>query len=120
MSKFEITCAMEGDSMVLRVAGELDLASYQSIVDRVVPALTRGQTTVLDLDRLTFIDASGLRALAACVQTSRKSAARVAVRHARGQVAHLLKAAGFGSLIVDETLAASATLHIAEPSHKSA
>ena len=63
-------CAMviepdiEAGRVLVRVAGELDLASASTFVDEVSRFLARPVDTIcVDLATLTFIDSSGLRAL---------------------------------------------------------
>jgi anti-sigma B factor antagonist len=101
---FGLNCSLEGDSLVLWGAGEFDLAGREVILDAASPALVQGQTVIIDLHEVTFIDASGLRTLATCAKAAACSGAQFAVRQARGQVADLLKTTGFAGLIVSKTI----------------
>jgi len=61
-SKFELKSSLDGDSLALWGIGEFDLAARQLVLDVAAPALAQGQTVVLDLKKVTFIDASALGA----------------------------------------------------------
>ncbi len=53
-----------GDSLVVRAAGELDIASAPALEDSLRHALESGASSlVLDLTGVTFIDPTGLRVL---------------------------------------------------------
>jgi anti-anti-sigma factor len=101
-SNFELRSSLDGNSLVLWGIGEFDLAAQQPVLDAAAPALAQGQTVVLDLKKVTFIDASALRTIAVCANTAACSAARFAIRHALGQVADVLRITGFTHLIVEE------------------
>lgn len=49
---------------VLILAGELDLASSPELTERAEAALADGKAVVLDLGKLSFIDSTGLGAIA--------------------------------------------------------
>src|SRR5215217_6889228 len=53
-----------GDSLAVRAAGELDIASAPALEDSLLHALESGASSiVLDLTGVTFIDPTGLRVL---------------------------------------------------------
>ena len=54
----------EGGTAVLLLAGELDLASSPELTERAEAALADGKAVVLDLSELSFIDSTGLGAIA--------------------------------------------------------
>jgi anti-anti-sigma factor len=54
----------EGGTAVLILAGELDLASSPELTERAEAALADGKAVVLDLSKLSFIDSTGLGAIA--------------------------------------------------------
>jgi anti-anti-sigma factor len=104
-SHFELNWSMDGDSLVLWGAGELDLAGRQIVLDAAAPAFVQGQTVkalILDLNKVTFIDATGLGAIAVCANAAACSGTRFTIRHTRGQVAYLLDTMGFAQFIVDK------------------
>jgi anti-anti-sigma factor len=45
----------------VRVRGELDIATVGAVANRLAALRERHETVLLDLDELTFIDASGIR-----------------------------------------------------------
>jgi anti-anti-sigma factor len=102
-ANFELKRSVDGTSLVLCGIGEFDLAAQPHVLDAAAPALALGQTVVLDLKKVTFIDASALRTIAVCANTAACSGARFNIRHAWGQVADLLHMTGFTHLMVQET-----------------
>ena len=101
-TSFELKRSRDSDSLVLWGIGEFDLAAQQPLLDAAAPALAHGQTVVLDLKNVTFIDASGVRTIAVCANTAACSGARFAIRHALGQVSDVLHMTGFTHLMVHE------------------
>ncbi len=61
----EIDSEESPEGCVLRLAGELDLPSVPTFDAAVAGAARPGRTLVLDLDRLAFVDSSGMRAIIA-------------------------------------------------------
>jgi anti-sigma B factor antagonist len=63
---FRCTWTRSGDSSVVYVAGEVDLASAHLIVDHVAAAvLDHSPWVVIDLRQVTFLDSAGVDALLA-------------------------------------------------------
>jgi len=69
-SNFELKCSLDGDSLVLWGLGEFDLAARHVVLDAAAPALAQRQTVILDLNKVTFIDASALGAIAVCANVA--------------------------------------------------
>jgi anti-anti-sigma factor len=87
-----------GTTVVLRLAGELDLASG----DRVGVALREhadAESVVLDLERLEFIDSAGLRAIYELWQVSRNDGFSLAIVRAAGQVRRLMDLTGLDEIL---------------------
>ena len=61
-SRFEIGAESEGDATIVRVSGELDLATVAEFDGTLRSQLASGPVR-LDLSGLTFMDSSGLHAL---------------------------------------------------------
>ena len=66
MLNFDLETETEGSSALIRIRGDLDL----QVVEQVTDALTRIESEepellVIDLSRLTFMDSSGMGAVAA-------------------------------------------------------
>ena len=54
----------DGDSLAVRVAGELDIATAPALESALLHALDSGAASILvDLERVSFIDSMGLRVL---------------------------------------------------------
>ena len=70
-----------GDSVIVRAVGELDVASAPSFEEELRHALaTDASAIVVDLARVTFMDSTGLRALLVATGTSNMNSTRVGVR----------------------------------------
>lgn len=85
---FAVAIIAEGDSRVVHVSGELDLATR----DQLYVACTSGNhpNMVVDLTRVTFMDCSGYESLVASRLVVESVDRRFAVRGVTGQPAHLL------------------------------
>jgi anti-sigma B factor antagonist len=62
-----------GGACVLVLAGELDLASSPDLTERAETLLADGNTLVLDLTKLSFIDSTGLGAIAGIDRSAKKA-----------------------------------------------
>jgi anti-sigma B factor antagonist len=91
---FALDTRHESGALILQAVGELDLNAPQTVLDAAVAPLVTGASVVLDLSGLSFIDASGLSAVAVCRTIARSSGARLNVRGAKGQAAYLLSVFG--------------------------
>ena len=77
---FEITESVRGDHMVVAVHGDLDAVSAPELTQYIFRLLESGsRRLVLDLEPLTFLDSSGLRALLASQKAARAEAASFAM-----------------------------------------
>jgi anti-anti-sigma factor len=56
----------------VRLRGELDIATLGVVAKRLAVLRERGESVVLDLDELTFIDVSGLRLVLTAAEDSRR------------------------------------------------
>ena len=79
MLNFDLETETEGSSALIRIRGDLDV----QVVEQVTDALTRSESgepelLVIDLSRVTFMDSSGMGAVAAAhiraVEASRRFA----------------------------------------------
>jgi anti-sigma B factor antagonist len=62
---FSIDVAQQGSRTVLRLSGELDLATVGELEDALTQRLGAGEDVVVDLRTLEFMDSTGVRALVA-------------------------------------------------------
>src|SRR5579872_4722648 len=90
-----IAVGREQDRVVLALVGELDMASAP-LLQRAVedPALAEKALLVLDLDRLQFIDSTGLRIILAVRKLCRERGQELAVTRGSQQVERLLSVTG--------------------------
>jgi len=92
-----------GNPSVLRVQGEIDLATADQLGEALTQALSASQTVVVDMAGVTFIDGAGLRAIVQAAESMNGRAPLTLVNAPR--VAWLLKVLGLsdiGSLDVQE------------------
>ena len=105
-SGFSISVTEQGGRAVVTVAGELDLATAPDLEEVVLARVDSGQSVVLDLRGLQFMDSSGLRVLIAAHRRASEGVGEFAiVRPAPGgEVEKILGIAGVEQQlqIVDE------------------
>jgi anti-anti-sigma factor len=90
----------EGDSLVIRPAGELDLATLPTLEDSLRTALGRdGSPVILDLSALAFIDSTGIAVLVRESRASRENGARLSIRGAPAAVRRTFELMGVESLL---------------------
>jgi len=82
----------------VRVAGELDLAARQSVIDAFESVGSEAHLTCIDLTEVTFTDCAGLRALFACKEYSERHAFDMTIAVAAGPVTRLLHLLDVGQL----------------------
>ena len=80
--------------IVLRLHGDLDLASADAVTRRLDALCAAGQPTQLDLDRLQFMDSSGLRVVLQAAAAAREDAWEFTITAGSPQVRRLFVAAG--------------------------
>jgi anti-anti-sigma factor len=87
---FEITVAKEGDAYVICAEGELDLSECPCLEHAIQKAeASRAMRILLDLERLTFIDAAGLSVLVMAWRRSASNGGGLRVTRGRDNVAHM-------------------------------
>lgn len=92
--------ATETDNEVLvALEGEIDLAAEETVATALGEAVLSGRHVVVDLDKVTFIDSTGLRTLVRAAMMIRdRDGTNVAVRNVNSRVAQLFSLTG-----LDET-----------------
>lgn len=80
--------------VVLRLHGDLDLASVDEVHRRLDALCTAGEPTRLDLDGLDFMDSSGLRVVLQAAEAARGSDWPFSLTAGSEQVRRLFLAAG--------------------------
>ena len=88
----EIDTLHGDDAYVIRVQGELDLASCPKLDCALMDAeQSRASRIVVDLEELTFIDSSGLRALLTASRRSASNGNRLQMTRGKGYPAELFR-----------------------------
>jgi anti-sigma B factor antagonist len=97
-----------GDVVVLRLTGELDMASAPELLERVEDALAAGDTRVLvDLTELSFCDSAGLNAFIRGDRRCTGAGGWLRLTGASGHVARVLAISGLTDLLTYRPDAAS-------------
>jgi anti-anti-sigma factor len=91
---FRIEEGRRNGVVVLRLRGDLDLASADAVSERLEALSAENQPVLLDLDSLTFMDSSGLRVVLQAAENSRTSGWQFKLTPGSEQVRHLFSSAG--------------------------
>ena len=84
-----------GGAVVLEPADELDLLGYQDLARKLEEVLRDGgRTIIIDLDRVTYVNASVVRVLLAANEKVKGAKGKLALARARGGTVAMLEAAG--------------------------
>jgi anti-anti-sigma factor len=92
--EFEIEERRAGDTVVLTLRGELDLASIELVEARLGELRAAGEPALLDLDELDFMDSSGLRLVLNAAEASDASGWPFSLTHGPEQVQRLFESTG--------------------------
>ena len=95
----------EPDYVLVTVAGEVDFASAARLRERLFTLASSGRPLVVDLDRVSFIDAAGLGVLAGAARLAAAHGASLRVVCARWRVRRL-----FGLTQLDQAVPVAASL----------
>jgi anti-sigma B factor antagonist len=88
----------DGDQ-VIRVTGELDIATAEKAYSYISEAIDGGQTAVsVDLSGLTFCDASGLGALARLARHARQAGRQLSLTSVRPSLLKLMRITGLDGI----------------------
>jgi anti-sigma B factor antagonist len=91
--------------VLVTVAGEVDFASAAGLGERLVALVAAGRPLVADLDRVSFIDAAGLGALAGAARHATAHGGSLRVVCGRRQIRRL-----FGLTRLDQVVPLAASL----------
>jgi anti-sigma B factor antagonist len=84
----------EPGHVLVTVAGEIDIATVPQLRERLAAPAASGRPLIVDLDRVTFIDAAGLGALASAARRAAACGASLHAVCARHQVQRLFTITG--------------------------
>jgi anti-sigma B factor antagonist len=90
----------EGERVVVRAEGELDLASAKGFEAKLREAIRASSFgVILDLGGVTFIDSTGLRVLISAATLSHSSRRELIVLQGSEQVRHVIETSGVEDLL---------------------
>ncbi len=87
--RLEISVVEGTESVVVRLAGELDVSGIARAREALKPYLTNSRTVIANVAELSFVDSAGLSVFMECRNTARASGSRFWVEGAQGEVAML-------------------------------
>jgi anti-sigma B factor antagonist len=91
----EVRVERQGERMVIRASGELDIASARTLEEDLLGAIdSDASAIVLDLNRVSFIDSTGLRALVFAAAHARSQGGRLGMLCGSAPVQRALKVSG--------------------------
>ena len=97
---FAIRIVHSGPATHIHPAGELDIATTPALEQAIVAATTeRGAALVLDLRELTFMDSTGLRALAQANARAGDSGIALSIIRGPRQIERVLEISGLGAML---------------------
>jgi anti-anti-sigma factor len=88
----ELEAGREGDTHVIRLSGELDLGNHERLDQALLEAEAGDAPRILvDLDRLLFIDSTGLRVILKAARRAEESGGRLRITRGKGYVADMFR-----------------------------
>ena len=107
--------------VLVTLVGEVDIATVARLRERLRALAASGRPLVADLDQVSFIDASGLGALAGAARLAAEHGASLQVVCARQQIRRMFRLTGLdGSIPLVRTLAEALQVLAASPEGASA
>lgn len=96
---FLLEVSADGDTVVVAMTGEVDMATTPALREALVAAVDRGCRSVrVDLAGVTFMDSSGLSALVAGLRELRAQGGSMAMVNARPPVLRVFEISGFSTV----------------------
>jgi anti-anti-sigma factor len=90
----------EGDELVVRVSGELDIASAKRLEDELLQTIDSDTSAVvLDLGGVSFIDSTGVRLLIFAAEHSRSKGVPLRILDGSAQVKEMIETSGVEDLL---------------------
>ena len=100
MTAFTIDETTRGDSVALRLAGDLDMSAtfaLEPVIDRVLAA--RPRELVLDMERIPFVDSSGLGLMVTTHERAASAGVGMEVTGAGPEIERVFQIAGLDGLL---------------------
>jgi anti-sigma B factor antagonist len=99
MSGFEAHTSRDSEALVVALAGDCDLNSRDEMTETLLDAVRSGNTVMVDLSEVRFLDSSGLNALVTAYHAAIERAGNLYVVNATGTVATVLEITGILELL---------------------
>jgi len=114
---FSVTSEQRGHAAHLRLSGEIDIATSPILEGWLRTAESNGNTAiVVDLEQVTFMDASGIHAFIGAAERARRSRRTFAIVRAPAVVQRVLQITRTTHLLAADALAFSSDRRRADPS----
>jgi anti-sigma B factor antagonist len=95
---FDVEVIEDDVSLVVRVSGDVDLATSPQLREALERAITGGvQLVRLDMTGVTFLDSSGISVLVDAKQRLQDNGARLVLHGVGDRIARVLEISGLGS-----------------------
>jgi anti-sigma B factor antagonist len=94
-----VDVSQDTGTLILRLCGELDVASRDVIEPAVLAAIPTAYTVILDLSDLTFCDSSGLTMFLAAKEMAEAEGTTLRLRNPRPNVARVLEISGVDQVL---------------------
>jgi anti-sigma B factor antagonist len=88
-----------GNMLVLRICGELDIQTRESIEPAVIAALASAESVIVDLERLTFCDSHGVAMFIAAHEKAATNGTAFAIRQLPPAVRRLFVITGLDTVV---------------------
>jgi anti-sigma B factor antagonist len=103
----------ERDHVIMAVAGEIDIATVAQLRERLFELADGGQSVIVDLSQVSFVDSTGLGALVGAAKRAAANGGGLYVVGARPQIRQLFRVTGLDKQVLmvrtlDEALEATA------------
>jgi len=90
----QIVERQDGDTTVVALAGELDMETAEPVERRLGELAAAGRSTLLDLDRLGFMDSVGIRLVLRACEIARRGGWAFRITHGSEAVRRVFAASG--------------------------
>jgi anti-sigma B factor antagonist len=95
---FTIDSSIDGDTAVIRITGEIDIASREALTNAAQQAIAAGASRIiLDMSEVTFMDSSGISAV-----ITAQAIAPLTLRNPSDAVQRLIAATGLTDTVTVE------------------
>lgn len=94
VDEFSVKEKRDGETVVVSVVGELDLATAPKLEATLGPLARQGKRVLVELGRVTFIDSTGLGLLVTCAERTRSNGGSLSVRASAPNVLRVFEITG--------------------------